>query len=149
MKRIRLTESELHNMIKESINKLLREARKPSDRTVGRHTLKGLRYDRNGNPLYTCDTMSDEQKKSNGWRFSKIHGYYGQLGDPTKLHENDSTQDENDYLMGFKNAEDLPGSSVVRQDHEINNLIKKLTADLSVQLQDGIRDIINIACGKN
>lgn len=51
--------------------------------------------------------------------------------------------------MGFINAEDLPGSSRFRQNHEINNLIKKLTTDLSVQLQDGIIDIINIACGKN
>ena len=86
---VRLTESDLHRIIKKSVNKMLIEARKPSDRTVGRHTLKGLRYNKNGNPLYTCDTMSDEEKKSQGWRFSKIHGYYGQLSDPTKLHEND------------------------------------------------------------
>ena len=65
------------------------EVRKPNERTVGKHILKGLRYDKNGNPLYTSDTMSDEQKKSNGWRFSKIHGYYGQLNDPKKLHEGD------------------------------------------------------------
>lgn len=49
--------------------------------------------------------------------------------------------------MGLKNAEDLLGSSRIRQNHEINNLIKILTIDLSVQLQDRIRNIINIACG--
>ena len=89
MKRtIRLTENDLRKVIKESVNKALFEARKPSDKTVGKHTLKGLRYDKNGNPLYTSDTMSDDEKKNQGWRFSKKHGLYGQLSDPTKLHEN-------------------------------------------------------------
>lgn len=64
------------------------------------------------------------------------------------LNENDYTQDENDYLMGFKKAEDLPHSSVFRQDHEINKLIKRLTTDLSVQLQDGIRNIVNRVAGR-
>lgn len=85
---IRLTESELRKVIKESVKNVLKEA-KPSDRTVGKHTLKGLRYDKNGNPLYTSDTMSDDEKKNQGWRFSKKHGLYGQLSDPTKLTESD------------------------------------------------------------
>lgn len=89
MKRtIRLTESDLKQVIKESVKNVLKEA-KPSDRTVGKHTLKGLRYDKNGNPLYTSDTMSDDEKKNQGWRFSKKHGLYGQLSDPTKLTESD------------------------------------------------------------
>ena len=85
--KIRLTENELKQIVAESVKNILNEARKPNDRTVGRHTLKGLRYDKNGNPLYTSDTMSDDEKKNQGWRFSKKHGLYGQLGDPTKLHE--------------------------------------------------------------
>lgn len=32
--------------------------------------------------------MSDEEKKNQGWRFSKKNGLYGPLSDPTKLHEN-------------------------------------------------------------
>ena len=85
---IRLTENDLRKVIKESVKNVLKEA-KPSDRTVGKHTLKGLRYDKNGNPLYTSDTMSDDEKKNQGWRFSKKHGLYGQLSDPTKLSESD------------------------------------------------------------
>jgi hypothetical protein len=86
---IKLTESDLRKIIKESVKQILSESRKPSDKTVGKHTLKGLRYDKSGNPLYTSDTMSDDEKKSQGWKFSKKHGLYGQLSDPTKLHESD------------------------------------------------------------
>lgn len=85
--KIKLTESKLKQIVAESVKKVISEARKPSDRTVGKHTLKGLRYDKNGNPLYTSDTMSDDEKKNQGWRFSKKHGLYGQLSDPTKLSE--------------------------------------------------------------
>ena len=87
--KIKLTENKLKQIITESVRNILSEARKPSDRTVGKHTLKGLRYDKSGNPLYTSDTMSDDEKKNQGWKFSKKHGMYGQLSDPTKLHEND------------------------------------------------------------
>ena len=37
------------------------------------------------------------------------------------LNENDYTQDEKDYLMGFKKAEELPYSSSIRQNKEIND----------------------------
>lgn len=92
--KIKLTESKLKHIVAESVKKVISEARKPSDRTVGKHTLKGLRYDKNGNPLYTSDTMSDDEKKNQGWRFSKKHGLYGQLSDPTKLSENSTNINE-------------------------------------------------------
>ena len=63
----------------------INEARKPVDKRVGKHLFKGLRYDNNGNPLYTCDTLSDEEAKEMGWKFSPKHGLYGQLSDPTKF----------------------------------------------------------------
>lgn len=94
MKKIRITENELKQIISESVKKILKEARKPSDRTVGKHTLKGLRYDKNGNPLYTSDTMSDDEKRNQGWKFSKKHGMYGQLSDPTKLSESSTNMNE-------------------------------------------------------
>lgn len=83
----------------------INEARRPSDKTVGKHTLKGLRYDKNGNPLYTSDTMSDDEKKNQGWKFSKKHGMYGQLSDPTKLSENSRDINEaisTDYRISLK-----------------------------------------------
>ena len=64
------------------------------------------------------------------------------------LNENDYTQDEKDYLMGFKKAEELPYSSSIRQNKEINDFIKRLTTDLSVQLQNGIRNIVNMSLGR-
>lgn len=94
--KIKLTESKLKQIVAESVKKVISEARKPSDRTVGKHTLKGLRYDKNGNPLYTSDTMSDDEKKNQGWKFSKKHGMYGQLSDPTKLSE--SSTDINEVI---------------------------------------------------
>jgi hypothetical protein len=92
--KIKLTESKLKQIVAESVKKILSEARKPSDKTVGKHTLKGLRYDKNGNPLYTSDTMSDDEKKNQGWKFSKKHGMYGQLSDPTKLSESSTDINE-------------------------------------------------------
>lgn len=92
--KIKITENELKQIVAESVRKILSEARKPSDKTVGKHTLKGLRYDKNGNPLYTSDTMSDDEKKNQGWKFSKKHGMYGQLSDPTKLSESSTDINE-------------------------------------------------------
>ena len=69
-------------------------ARKPADREIGRHILKGLRYDINGNPLYTCDTFSNEIAKAIGWRFSPKYGLYGQfpvVSDPTIFNESKNT----------------------------------------------------------
>lgn len=37
-RRIKLTESYLHRVIKESVKQVLKEARKPSDKIIGRHT---------------------------------------------------------------------------------------------------------------
>lgn len=103
--KIKLTESKLKQIVAESVKKVISEARKPSDRTVGKHTLKGLRYDKNGNPLYTSDTMSDDEKKNQGWKFSKKHGMYGQLSDPTKLSESSTDINETistDYRKSLK-----------------------------------------------
>ena len=69
-------------------------ARKPADRQIGRHILKGLRFDINGNPLYTCDTFSNEIAKVIGWRFSPKYGLYGQfpiVSDPTIFNESKNT----------------------------------------------------------
>jgi hypothetical protein len=60
-------------------------ARKPEDKQYGKHSFKGVRYDKNGNPIYTSDTLSDDEKKSMGWRYSKKHGLHGQISDPSKL----------------------------------------------------------------
>ena len=103
--KIKITENELKQIVAESVRKILSEARKPSDKTVGKHTLKGLRYDKNGNPLYTSDTMSDDEKKNQGWKFSKKHGMYGQLSDPTKLSESSTDINEaisTDYRKSLK-----------------------------------------------
>lgn len=103
--KIRITENELKQIVAESVKKVISEARKPSDKTVGKHTLKGLRYDKNGNPLYTSDTMSDDEKKNQGWKFSKKHGMYGQLSDPTKLSESSTDINEaisTDYRKSLK-----------------------------------------------
>lgn len=68
-------------------NKKIISERKPADRTIGQHTFKGIRYDKNGNPIYTCDSLPDEQKKAQGWKYSPKHGLHGQISDPTKIHE--------------------------------------------------------------
>ena len=105
MSKIKLTESKLKQIVAESVKNVLSEARRPSDKTVGKHTLKGLRYDKSGNPLYTSDTMSDDEKKNQGWKFSKKHGMYGQLSDPTKLSESSRDINETistDYRMTLK-----------------------------------------------
>lgn len=62
-------------------------ARKPKDIEHGKHSFQGLRYDRNGNPLYTSNTLSNDEAKEMGWKFSKKHGLYGQINDPTKFYE--------------------------------------------------------------
>lgn len=65
----------------------INEARRPANKQVGQHLFKGLRYDSNGNPLYTCDTLSNEEAQAMGWRFSPKYGLYGQLSDPTMFYE--------------------------------------------------------------
>lgn len=62
-------------------------ARKPKNVEHGKHSFQGLRYDRNGNPLYTSNTLSNDEAKEMGWKFSKKHGLYGQINDPTKFYE--------------------------------------------------------------
>ena len=88
--RVRLTESQLHRVINESVGKVLREGRKPNDVQHGKHSFKGLRYDRNGNPIYTYDGQpnASTQKllKNQGWKMSPKHGLYGQISDPSKLY---------------------------------------------------------------
>lgn len=81
---IKLNESQLRNIIKESIKNILYE-RKPADRQVGPHLFKGVKYDTNGNPNYTCDTVPDDWKKTMRWKMSQKHGLHGQLGDPSKV----------------------------------------------------------------
>ena len=62
-------------------------ARKPKDVEHGKHSFQGLRYDRKGNPLYTSNTLSNDEAKEMGWKYSKKHGLYGQINDPTKFYE--------------------------------------------------------------
>lgn len=91
-KLIKLTESDIHRIVRESVNKVLNEIRKPNDRMIGRHKFKGEYYDINGNPIYTHPsklddpeggTLSDDFLKSYGWRFSNKRGLHGQISDPT------------------------------------------------------------------
>ena len=82
--KLKLNESQLRNIIKESIKNILYE-RKPADRQVGPHLFKGVKYDTNGNPNYTCDTVPDDWKKTMRWKMSQKHGLHGQLGDPSKV----------------------------------------------------------------
>lgn len=93
-KLIRLTESDLHKIVKESVNKILMEARKPNDRIIGRHKFRGEYYDKNGNPIYTHPsklddpeggTLSDDFLKNYGWRYSKSRGLHGQISDPMRF----------------------------------------------------------------
>ena len=65
----------------------INEARRPANKQIGQHLFKGLRYDINGNPLYTCDTLSNEEAQAMGWKFSPKYGLYGQLSDPTMFYE--------------------------------------------------------------
>ena len=92
---IRLTEGDLHRIVKESVERILRESgRIPADTQIGRHKFKGLKYDKNGNPIYTHPsklddpeggTLSDDDLKAHGWKFSSKHGLHGQIQDPTRL----------------------------------------------------------------
>ena len=66
-------------------------ARKPADRQYGKHSFKGVRYDKNGNPIYTSDTLSDDEKKAMGWKYSKKHGLHGQVSDPSRFNESKNT----------------------------------------------------------
>ena len=92
--RIRLTEQDLHRIVKESVNRILMEVRKPNDRIIGRHKFRGEYYDKNGNPIYTHPsklddpeggTLSDDFLKNYGWRYSKSRGLHGQISDPTRF----------------------------------------------------------------
>lgn len=87
--RIRLTESQLHRVVKESVKSVLKEG-KPKDVQHGKHSFKGLRYDRSGNPIYTYDgnpnVETQELLKNQGWKMSPKHGMYGQISDPSKLY---------------------------------------------------------------
>lgn len=72
---------------KQNMKNTINEARIPANKQVGQHLFKGLRYDSNGNPLYTCDTLSNEEAQAMGWKFSPKYGLYGQLSDPTMFYE--------------------------------------------------------------
>ena len=52
------------------------------------------KYDKNGNAIYTHPsklddpeggTLSDDDLKAHGWKFSSKHGLHGQIQDPTRL----------------------------------------------------------------
>ena len=84
-------ESKTNRIVKESVNRILMEVRKPNDRIIGRHKFRGEYYDKNGNPIYTHPsklddpeggTLSDDFLKNYGWRYSKSRGLHGQLSDP-------------------------------------------------------------------
>lgn len=81
-------------IVKESVNRILMEVRKPNDRIIGRHKFRGEYYDKNGNPIYTHPsklddpeggTLSDDFLKNYGWRYSKSRGLHGQILDPTSI----------------------------------------------------------------
>ena len=93
-KLVRLTEGDLRRIVKESVNSVLNEARKPNDRMIGRHKFRGEYYDKNGNPIYTHPsklddpeggTLPDDFLKDYGWKFSSKRGFHGQISDPTRL----------------------------------------------------------------
>ena len=115
-KLIRLTEADLHRIVKQSVNRVLSEG-KPADRQIGRHKFKGLKYDKNGNPIYTHPsklddpeggTLSDDDLKAHGWKFSPKHGLHGQIQDPTRLPE--SVIRELEELPGFNDPHGLVSS---------------------------------------
>lgn len=58
---------------------------KPKDRIIYGRLFKGLKYDKNGNPIYTSNdigTFDEIQKaKQNGWTMSRKHGLCGQIND--------------------------------------------------------------------
>lgn len=90
---------------------------KPSDRQIGRHKFKGLRHDRNGNPIYThpskledldCGTLSDDDLRGSGVKYSKKHGLNGQISDPTKITES------NDLSVG-DDAQSMANNWLIKQ----------------------------------
>ena len=98
-KRIRISESKLRGIVKEAVKRVLSEAKKPRDVQHGKYNFKGLRYDKNGNPLYTCDNLPNDKAKGMGWKYSKKHGLYGQISDPTKLYDKVKVEEGiNDYF---------------------------------------------------
>lgn len=89
-RKIRLTESDLHKIISRSVKIIVNEERrKPKDVQHGNHKFKGLKYDRNGNPIYTHEgnTLSPDELKKMGWRMSQKHGLNGQISDPTQFYK--------------------------------------------------------------
>lgn len=108
---IRLTENDLHRIVKESVSRILKEERKPSNKQIGRHKFNGLRYDSNGNAVYTHEggTLSDDDLKSQGWKYSKKHGLHGQISDPTRLPES-IIREREEELPGFNDPHGLVSS---------------------------------------
>ena len=100
-------------------------ARKPADRTVGRHLFKGLRYDSNGNPLYTCDTLSNEEAQAIGWKFSPKYGLYGQfpyVSDPTMFYESKNMSKKNTIRLTESELKSIITESVKNILNEIGDL---------------------------
>lgn len=87
-KRIRLNEETLAKIVKNAVRMAVNEAKKPNDVQHGIHKFKGVRYDTNGNPIYTHEgnTLSPDELRQMGWRISKKHGLCGQISDPTHLY---------------------------------------------------------------
>ena len=143
---VRLTESDLHRIVKESVNRVLSEG-KPADRQIGRHKFKGLKYNKNGNPIYTHPsklddpeggTLSDDDLKAHGWKFSPKHGLHGQIQDPTRLPE--SVIREIEELPGLNDPHGLTGlegdDEMSWSIHNIENAISNMDGSLLEQLVD-------------
>ena len=75
---IRLTEGDLHNIIKESVKNVLKEARKPEDAYFGGYFFEGIGFDRNGNPIYYSEHLPVEVMDMLGWKKSTKWGRCGQ-----------------------------------------------------------------------
>ena len=74
-----ITESQLRDMIAESVKKVLNEAKKaPKDQYFGGYFFEGIGWNINGNPIYYSNNLPLEAKKMLGWRKSKKWGICGQ-----------------------------------------------------------------------
>jgi hypothetical protein len=89
--KIKLTESNLKQIVEESVKKVLKEgtSRCP-DKFFGGYFFEGLGRDINGNPIYCSEHLPLEAKKMLGWRKSAKYGMRGQADNWRVCHVLDS-----------------------------------------------------------
>ena len=94
-RRIKLNEGTLAKIVKNAVIMAVNEVKKPNDVQHGIHKFKGVRYDTNGNPIYTHEgnTLSPDELRQMGWRISRKHGLCGQISDPTHLYSTNESID--------------------------------------------------------